>query len=96
MLTQQGRHVPQVIGFMLGETRGALRAGFCLGFLGGMLSLSRITHNTQNLPFFCAPAVTNEQGARVLVKYLKEHPEMLHLEGDFLTFQALMEAFPCR
>jgi hypothetical protein len=35
---------------------------------------------------------TVEQNARVLVKWLKEHPEQLHENANLLTFQAFQDA----
>lgn len=46
---------------------------------------------------FCAPdGVINEQAARVLVKYLRSHPERLHLNLRGLANDAFREAWPCR
>lgn len=47
---------------------------------------------------FCVPAnkITGGQVARVIVKYLKDHPERLHENETFLAIQALQAAFPCK
>ena len=45
----------------------------------------------------CIPnEVTNGQLQRVVVKYLRAHPEKLHGRSMFTTGRAMMEAFPCR
>jgi len=40
--------------------------------------------------------LTPKQAARIVVKYLKEHPGDLHANGVILTVAALKEAFPCK
>ena len=39
--------------------------------------------------------VTHGQGARVVLKYLNDHPEKLNLRRDRLVEAALAQAFPC-
>jgi hypothetical protein len=39
---------------------------------------------------------TYEQGTRVVVKYLQDHPEELHMKSSALVERALAKAFPCR
>jgi hypothetical protein len=47
---------------------------------------------------FCTPesGITNDQAARVVVKYLREHPERLHEKESLLAMAAFAEAFPCK
>jgi Rap1a immunity proteins len=52
-----------------------------------------------NLPtFFCEPddTITNGQALRVVVKFLRAHPELLHLPEVVLVVRAFSEAFPCK
>ncbi|AZE73941.1 hypothetical protein C4K00_3720 [Pseudomonas synxantha] len=46
----------------------------------------------------CYPAngTTNIQKARIVVKYLQEHPDQLHLPAAALTLISYMGAFPCK
>lgn len=45
----------------------------------------------------CIPTgTTNEQHLRVIVKYLRDHPEKLHEPAGSLSLEALKAAFPCR
>ena len=46
----------------------------------------------------CYPAngTTNIQKARIVVKYMLEHPEQLHLPAAALTLIAYAGAFPCK
>jgi len=80
-------------------------ANFCMGYVRGALdpiAFWESTDKTKNVkgPFVraCLPeaGVQTGQGIRIVVKYLKEHPEFLHNERLFLVSQALMDAFPCK
>lgn len=48
-----------------------------------------------------AGAVCSPQGVKVVqltslvLKYLREHPEQLHMNGAAVTLSALVQAFPC-
>lgn len=72
--------------------------GFCTGLLQGMTNLNRVYEIELNKKaLFCTPnGITNGQTARIVVKYLKEHPEKLHENESVLAFLALQEAFPCK
>ena len=44
----------------------------------------------------CLPkGVTTEQGLKVLVKYMEDHPEELHDRTAELAFRAFVKAWPC-
>jgi hypothetical protein len=74
-------------------------AGYCTGFVHGITKTSTLYEVSGRLtsPVVCLPksGVQNGQAARVLVKYLKEHPEDLHLDSGVLAVLALRDAFPC-
>lgn len=79
-------------------------AGECLGRLGGTvdgLSLARATYSNlekkELAQLYCSPdqGVTNDQSVRIVVKYLKDHPESLHKAESTLIILALIDAFPC-
>ena len=60
----------------------------CTGFIHGLMAVP----NT----IFCIPVnVSTNQVIRVLVTYLLEHPEDLHLAKGELALDALADAFPC-
>jgi len=47
-------------------------------------------------PFWCSPdGVTTGQEKAVVVKYLKENPQKLHLTASSLVMTALNATFPC-
>ena len=65
-------------------------AGFCMGIVEGLM---------WSLPGWgvvCLPkGVTTEQGLKVLVKYMDDHSEALHLEAVELADKAFVKAWPC-
>lgn len=67
--------------------------------IGDMNSAYRVLLNERHeQPFFCQPdaGLQNQQAARIVVKYLRAHPERLHEPAVLLVTLALSEAFPCR
>ena len=73
-------------------------ASFCSGMMQGMTNTIiffdafRVTQNVVCLP---ENGISNGQAAKVVIKYLKAHPEQLHVADSGLAFLALMDAFPC-
>ena len=72
-------------------------AGYCLGVMQG-ITRSNVIYQKLKQSLFCLPneRITNGQAARVVVKYLREHPEELHEDDTILAVIAFMEAFPCK
>jgi hypothetical protein len=72
-----------------GRPHGAM-AGFCAGVIETLISL-------KDEDLFCTPAgSTREQSQRVVVRYLENHPDQLHLDFKQLALSALQQAWPCR
>ncbi len=78
---------------------------FCTGYLAGAMDANNTLLNSlqaqkgsQLRPMYCLPkdGIEVGQAVRVTVKWLKNHPEKLHLQGDILIWQSLMDAFPCK
>jgi hypothetical protein len=85
---------------------GRQRGGkFCLGYVNGYLTghNDAIFQNQNQNPrsnaklVFCTTKrdVSGGQLARVLVKFLRDHPQSLDMSPDVLTMLAFKEAFPC-
>jgi hypothetical protein len=65
----------------------AYRDGYCRGLISGVADASpRVCPNGQ---------VTHGQQVRIVLKYLQDHPEELHLLNSVLVEQALAKSFPC-
>lgn len=73
------------------------RASFCRGLLWGVV----MTHSTlvalkNSDKYFCLPkGIIINQGAKIVVKYLNEHPAFLHKGDVALVISAFADAFPC-
>jgi len=61
--------------------------GMCRGVVMGVIEVS---------PKVCpSEGVTLAQAVRIVLKFLQDHPERLHLRGSELAEDALSKAFPC-
>ncbi|WP_207265153.1 Rap1a/Tai family immunity protein [Pseudomonas sp. GW101-3H06] len=72
--------------------------GYCLGLVNGVMS-TMDTMNEYLLPKekTCFPTgLMNKQGARIVAKYLEEHPASLHRDGAFLAMAAFQNSYPCK
>lgn len=71
-----------------------LDAGYCVGLVSGIAE----TIISSDSPTACFPksSVTREQTVRIVVKYLNNHPEQLHLSASSLVMVSFEEAFPCK
>jgi len=74
---------------------------YCMGYIAGVMDAAVFMHtmsDEKNTVWrWCGPAdgIAGGQAARIVVKWLKNNPEKLHLRGDTLIIAALHEAFPC-
>jgi len=80
-------------------------AGWCIGWINSALELNHLnaewldmTKVKSGLIQFCTPVdgIPVIQAVRIVVKYLKNHPEQLHENGMGLTVAALKDSFPCK
>jgi hypothetical protein len=73
-------------------------AEWCLGYVSGIddgIEMAFGTSNTARL--YCIPeGVTSGQGVRVVVKWLRNHPDKLHNSARVLVVASLADAFPCK
>ena len=89
--------VKQSDGGQLTQEEG-LGAIYCASYVGGFLDgMSLTLRASKGNKVVCIPerGITNDQAARILVKYLRENPETLHETGRVSLFVALAKAFPC-
>jgi len=77
--------------------------GTCMGTIRGVIDAGEIInisaesrgYTKQNL--YCVPVeMSTVQATRVVVEYLKAHPEELDRQDTVLIVWALKEAFPCK
>lgn len=79
----------------------SMLAGFCMGYLYGITGVNvlyQVSLPSKDSLFFCSPkeGISTAQAVRVVVNYLRAHPEELHKQAMVLTLDALGKAFPCR
>lgn len=87
-----------------GKSNGtSVDVGYCYGFVEGVrntLAIWTISAKTLHEagPHVCMPSegIENGQAARIIVKYLKDHPEELHEFAALLAMEAFQNAFPCK
>lgn len=72
-------------------------AARCAGYIQGIHELTRLYQATKLPTLYCPPdTVTMGQVARIVEKYLRDHPAKLHEPGSILVTDAAKEAFPCK
>jgi Rap1a immunity proteins len=89
--------IKQAEGERLSAEEGAA-AIFCASYVAGYIdAISLFTTALKAQAPICLPerGITNEQGARLLVKHLRENPSDLHKSGRITLFVVLAKAFPC-
>jgi hypothetical protein len=78
------------------QSRNGLSAMWCYGYIEGIRDMRLLNETVDSIPPDCTPQkVTMDQMARVVVKYLQDHPERLHYMDASLVVNAISEAFPC-
>jgi len=67
-----------------------MASGACFGFIQAVEQFDDLASA------FCGPEhFTYGQARKIVIKYLNDHPEELHLPSAFLVGEALRVAFPC-
>ncbi len=74
-----------------------LQQGECFGYVDGVDDGIRIAYDIMSQPKpYCLPdGVTHGQMMRVLIKFIKDHPEKAHSQTRVLEIRSFMDAFPC-
>lgn len=69
------------------------KAIMCSGYVDAATDATLLPNVRTNI---CFPSgVEKRQTYAVVLKYLRDHPEQLHLNGVALVYRALESAFPC-
>src|SRR5438132_1017729 len=84
----------------LGSAAVTYNAGYCTGFLVGLLQMHGALESDSGStlrPLFCVPeqGLHVIQATRIVLHYLETHPERLHLTQRVLVIEAFRDAFPC-
>src|SRR5258708_7305329 len=72
--------------------------GECFGYADGVDDGIRMTFDAVNRPkpYCLSDEVTHGQMMRVLVKFIKDHPEKAHHQTRVLETESFMDAFRCK
>src|SRR5437879_4922143 len=72
--------------------------GACYGYVLGVDDGVRMTYDIQDQtqPYCLPDEVTTGQTVRILIKFIKDHPEKAHSQTRVLVVESLMDAFPCK
>lgn len=75
-----------------------MAAGSCVGMMRGITTLNRVYQTMEGRDLFCLPldGIEFGQAARVVIKYMEDHPEKLHQDEALIAIIAFKEAFPCK
>jgi len=89
-----GNRLKEACQFYPGHTEAA---SFCIGYISGSLDAARGTNNAVRGELVCEPPnVVGEQLIAMAIKYLSDHPELLHLTASSLILDMYVKAFPCK
>lgn len=80
-----------------------LNAGSCMGLVRGIMDTMTLWQSVDHggtvdntAMHGCIPdSIKTIQGAQIVVKYLNDHPERLHVPDTRLVLMAMVDAFPC-
>jgi len=71
-------------------------SGYVAGFTGSVHAYQLVLSGEGNKPSICLPvSVRNIQVIRIMLKFLRVHPDKLNWELESLLFRSLYDAFPC-
>ncbi len=79
-------------------TRQRAAISYCYGLLQGVREVNRLyEHKHGNSAYFCMGTkhLSHSETAKLVVNYLKQHPQRLHQTESILAVQALRQEFPC-
>lgn len=85
----------------LGE-KTPMASSYCMGYLSGLTDGMAVIKVASGYRAYCIPqkdgryAPTNGQLLDILLKYIRENPQIRHQSTSALFFKAMREAYPCR
>jgi hypothetical protein len=74
-----------------------VKSALCVGFIRGVYNTHETFTNWKQMDkrWCMSDGITYTQAIRVVIKFLQEHPEELHLSASGLVSNAFSDAFPC-
>ena len=92
----------QMIRGLEGESQNSfqrMESATCLGYIAGFLDAHEWVISVRQVqPFYCLPenGIEEGQAARIIVKWMTDHPNKLHLYDAEIMLRTLGDAFPCK
>ena len=79
------------------QTKAALCQGYVVGFKDAIYVRQIYDEKNGIRPDICLPKnnINNAQATKIVIKYIKDHPESQSLPQAGLVFNAFYYAFPC-
>ena len=80
------------------EVTALMNRTYSAGYVSGTIDSYMILIDANpSVRFICFPkqGISNDQAIRIIIKWLKEHPERLHETARTNVLEALRTAFPC-
>jgi hypothetical protein len=81
----------------------AVDGSFCMGYISGIHDMDYAVQMLEEnekitlMKHACIPSnVSTAQVMRVVVKYLRDNPERLHMPASVLVTDAIRSSFPCK
>lgn len=76
----------------------SMRAVWCVGYVSGVLDGLAVLGWKGGSTRVCLPekGITNDQAARLVVRYLRSHPDVLHESARASVVVAIAETFACK
>ncbi len=78
-----------------------IKGTYCVGYISGikdmLYAVVELSKSQGQTPTVCMPedGIGNGQALRIVVKFLKDHPEQLHNSGITLVLKSLQQSYPC-
>ena len=74
----------------------AFLVGTCMGMVSGIRFLVGAATYSNQYAVCVPPGVNNGQSVSVVVRYMRNHPELLHKPFKHIVLAAFFEAWPCK
>jgi len=71
------------------------KLGICSGFVDGVTETMIVSRLAKDKKICFPIEMTKNQAIRVILHYIRDHPESLHEPGTILAIKAYEKAFPC-
>ena len=81
------------------DSEQLMEAAYCFGYIAGFLDAYAWGIEIREVqPLYCLPddGIEEGQAARIIVKWMTDHPDKLHLYDAEIMLRALRDAFPCK